>query len=132
MSPLYVEDSIRGTEVEYSRSKGKSTLIADRKPKLQPLLLSNKSRCPSVYASANQGMGSMDDEARMLLKKQEEDEDTRRHRVPVSRCSQRWKGKVVNGVLRKREREKDSNGRSKEGSKWNQDIHFTIRSFRLI
>jgi hypothetical protein len=38
----------------------------------------------------------MDNEARMLLKKQEEDEDVRRHalRVPVARWSQWWwKGK---------------------------------------
>jgi hypothetical protein len=93
MSPL--EGSIRGTEVEYSKPRSKSTLIADRKRKLQPLVLSNKPRFPSVYASANQGMGSMGDEARMLLKKQEEDEDTRRHRVPVSRWSQLWKGNAA-------------------------------------
>jgi hypothetical protein len=69
------------TEVEYS----KSTLIVDLTRKLQPLVLSNKPRVPSVYASANQGMGSMDDEARMLLRKQEEDENARRHRPCGSR-----------------------------------------------
>jgi hypothetical protein len=47
----------------------------------------------------------MDDEARMLLKKQEEGEDARRHalRVPVARWSQWWKGKGLRWCVGGRE-----------------------------
>jgi len=61
----------------------------------------------------------------MLLKKQEEDEDVRRHalRVPVARWSQWWWKRKEGG----REERRESAG----GWRLEKTFTFTIRSFRF-